>query len=188
MLDRSERDFLLSLARKSIEHYLKSGRMLELEPGDVPSKDLVEDGACFVTLHRGDDLRGCIGTLEAHRPLFKDVIENAVSSATEDPRFYALTLDELGEVRISISVLSKPRPFKVKGEKDLLKRLIPEKHGLIIQKGVARATFLPAVWEQLPRKEEFLAHLCMKAGLGPIEWKDTKSMEFFVYESEEFSE
>jgi uncharacterized protein len=187
-LKKNEREFLLKLARESIDTYFKSGKRMELPPKSVPSKGMTENGACFVTLHIGTQLRGCIGTLEAHRPLVFDVIENALSSAFEDPRFYPLRPDELPKVTISISVLSAPKPFPVKDAADLLKKLVPCKHGLIIQKGYARATFLPVVWEDLKKKEEFLAHLCMKAGLAADEWRDTKGIEFFVYEAEEFSE
>ncbi|MFH0884541.1 MAG: AmmeMemoRadiSam system protein A [Candidatus Micrarchaeota archaeon] len=187
-LDKKERAYLLKLARESIETYFNSGKRMEPAPKSVPSKSMTENGACFVTLHIGPQLRGCIGTLEAHRPLVFDVIENALSSAFEDPRFYPLRPDELPKVKISISVLSAPKPFPVKDAADLLKKLVPKKHGMIIQKGYARATFLPVVWEQLPKKEEFLAHLCMKAGLEADEWRNTKGIEFFVYEAEEFSE
>jgi AmmeMemoRadiSam system protein A len=187
-LDKSEKAFLLKLARESIAHYLREERMLEKKPSELPSKALVMDGACFVTLYSGGELRGCIGTLEAHRPLYLDVLENAVASATEDPRFDPLVLGELETLTISISVLSKPVPFPVKDAADLLKKLVIGKHGLIIKKGLARATFLPVVWEQLPKKEEFLGHLCVKAGLESDAWKDTKRMEFFTYEAEEFSE
>ena len=187
-LDEKERKFLLALARRSIGHYLKMGSRMDIKPQEVPTKRLSEDGACFVTLYEGGELRGCIGTLEAHRPLVMDVIDNALSSAFGDPRFPPLSKDELPKVKISISYLSKPEPFPVKDAKDLLAKLVPDKHGLIIQKGYARATFLPVVWEQLPGKEEFLTHLCEKAGLAPDEWKDTGSMEFFVYEAQEFEE
>jgi AmmeMemoRadiSam system protein A len=187
-LEKKEREYLLKLARDAVKAHLANGRKLDVAPKDVPSKRLVENGACFVTLYLGKQLRGCIGTLEAHRPLVMDVIENALSSAFEDPRFRPLRQDELAKVTFSISVLSEPKPFPVKDAADLLKKLVPEKHGMIIQKGYARATFLPVVWEQLPKKEEFLAHLCMKAGLGKDAWRDTKGMEFFVYEAEEFSE
>ena len=187
-LDEKERKFLLSLARRSIDHYLKSGSRMDIKPQEVPSKRLSEDGACFVTLYEEGELRGCIGTLEANRPLVMDVIDNALSSAFGDPRFPPLSKEELLKVKISISYLSKPEPFPVKDAKDLLAKLVPGKHGLIIQKGYARATFLPVVWEQLPGKEEFLSHLCEKAGLAPDEWKDTESMEFFVYEAQEFGE
>jgi len=188
VLDRKEKAYLLKLARESLSHYFRTGRRMDIEPKDVPSKRLTENGACFVTMHIGESLRGCIGTLEAHRPLVMDVIENALASAFEDPRFRPLSPEELPKVIFSISVLSEPKPFPVRDSADLLKRLVPEKHGLIIQKGFARATFLPVVWEQLRTKEEFLGHLCMKAGLGADAWRDTGGMQFFVYEAEEFSE
>lgn len=188
MLGKKEKEYLLKLARESISTYFKTGKRMELAPQSVPSKWMTENGACFVTLYIGKQLRGCIGTLEAHRPLVFDVIENALSSAFEDPRFYPLRPEELGKATISISVLSAPKPFPVKDSADLLKKLVPKKHGLIIKKGYARATFLPVVWEELGKKEEFLMHLCMKAGLEGDAWRDTKGIEFFAYEAEEFSE
>lgn len=186
--DKKEKKFLLALARRSVREYLETGKKTEIKPAEVPSKKLTENGACFVTIYKSKELRGCIGSLEATRPLVFDVVENALHAAFGDPRFYPLEKEELPEVRFSISVLTKPEPFPVKDAEDLLKKLKPGKHGLIIKKGVARATFLPAVWEQLPEKEEFLAHLCMKAGLGPYDWKDTKGLEFEAYEADEFSE
>ena len=187
-LKKNEKEYLLKLARESIDTYLRTGKRMELSPKSVPAKSMTENGACFVTLRIGPQLRGCIGTLEAHRPLVFDVIENALCSAFEDPRFHPLRPDELQKATISISVLSAPKPFPVKDAADLLKKLVPGKHGLIIQKGYSRATFLPAVWEELKGKEEFLSHLCMKAGLDADAWHDTKGIEFFAYEAEEFSE
>jgi AmmeMemoRadiSam system protein A len=188
-LDRKEKEYLLKLARQAVWLYLKQGKVLELKPADVPHKKLVADGACFVTLRSNDgQLRGCIGTLEAQRPLVFDVIANALSAAFEDPRFRPLTLGELEGVKFSISVLTPPVPLPVKDADDLLRKLVPQRHGLTIRRGYAQATFLPAVWEELPEKEQFLAHLCMKAGLGPGDWKRTKGMEFQTYEAEEFSE
>ncbi len=116
------------------------------------------------------------------------MIENALASAFEDTRFYPLTPEELSQVKISISYLTPPSPFPVKDASDLLAKLVPHKHGLIIQKGMARATFLPAVWEELQKKEDFLSHLCMKAGLSQSEWKNTSGMKFQVYEADEFAE
>lgn len=182
-----DKQYLLALARNAIGHYFSKHDVLSVPPGEVPSKMLVDDGACFVTLHLNRELKGCIGSLEAHRPLFQDCILNALSAAFEDPRFMPLEPRELPRVKISISVLSKPVPFKVSSPEDLLKKLIPKKHGLIISYGVARATFLPVVWEQLPDKVEFLRHLSMKAGLNKDGWK-LPGVEFFVYEAEEFSE
>jgi len=186
-LTEKEKKFLLVIAREAIGRYLEKGVKLDLKPSEVPTKRLTEDGACFVTLHMGGELRGCIGSLEAHRPLVMDVIDNALACAFGDPRFFPLAAGELPKVRISISVLTKPEPFPVKGPEDLLKKLEPKKHGLILEQGTARATFLPAVWDELPEKEEFLAHLSMKAGLAPDGWKSPRA-RFFVYEAEEFSE
>ena len=187
-LNAKEKKYLLELVRKTVTRYIENGEILELKPEDVPHKSLIENGACFVTLHIGKELKGCIGTLEAHRPLVFDVIDNALGAAFNDPRFYPLRREELTKVTFSMSVLSAPKPLPVKDEKDLLKKLVPHKHGLIIQMGVARATFLPVVWEQLPKKDEFLSHLCMKAGLLPDEWKRTKGIQFYTSEAEEFSE
>jgi len=186
-LTENEKKFLLEIARKSIEHYLSTGNPLELGPSEVPSENLIKEGACFVTLRKGDELRGCIGSLEAQKPLFKDVIDNAVASAVGDPRFPPLSPSELQNVRISISVLTEPKEFPVSGPEELLEKLVPGKHGLILQKGLAKATFLPVVWEELPDKEEFLSHLSIKAGLAPDGWKDPQT-RFFMYEAIEFSE
>jgi len=187
MLTDKEKKFLLVLARKSIDYFFENGVRMELDAKEVPTKRLTEDGACFVTLRINGELRGCIGTLEAHRPLAMDVIDNALSSAFADPRFIELAREELAQVKISISVLSSPVPFEVNGPEDLLKKLIPNKHGLILKMGMHRATFLPSVWKELPEKEAFLSHLAMKAGLMPDGWKNPR-VQYEVYESEEFSE
>lgn len=186
-LTPGDKKFLLSIARKAIQHYLSTGEELKLAPGEVPSKNLVEDGACFVTLRKGEKLRGCIGSLAAHRPLFMDVIDNAISSAVRDPRFPPLAFQELKDVKISISVLTKPKEFPVKSPEELIEKLVPHKHGLIMEQDMMRATFLPAVWDEIPEKEEFLKHLSMKMGLAPDGWKNPKT-KFFVYEAIEFSE
>lgn len=184
-----EKKFLLQIARESIEHYLRNNEIMDVEPGKIPSERLIEDGACFVSIHGkiNHELRGCMGMLEATRPLVKDIVNNAIAAAVQDPRFPPLSQEELEGVKISISVLTKPQKFKVKNYRELLEKLVSGKHGLIIQKGWAKATFLPVVWEQLPEKEEFLGHLCMKAGLGKEEWKEP-GMEFLIYEAIEFEE
>lgn len=186
-LKEYEEKYLLGIARKAIEHYLDTRTALEVKPQEVSSKRLVEDGACFVTLHIGEELRGCMGSITARRPLVFDVVENAINAAFRDPRFYPLKKEELEKVRISISVLTKPVPLSVSGPDDLLRKLEPGKHGVILEQGYYRATFLPLVWEHYPDKEEFLKHLSMKAGLLPDGWKDP-ACRFSVYEAKEFSE
>ncbi|MFA6530151.1 MAG: AmmeMemoRadiSam system protein A [Candidatus Micrarchaeia archaeon] len=188
--NKKEREFMLNLARRTIEYFLKNGRKLEVWPQEIPSPKLIEDGACFVTLYIGKKkaLRGCIGTLEAHRPIVMDIVNNAINAAFDDPRFHPVRQEELKDITIEISVLTKPEPLAVKDKDDLLKKLVPKKHGLIIQKGFHRATYLPIVWKEIPKKEDFLNELCQKAGLLPNEWKNTDEMTFLTYEAEEFEE
>jgi AmmeMemoRadiSam system protein A len=190
LLAPDEGKFLLKVARGAIETYLKTGQRPDIRPQDVPTRRLTMDGACFVTLYKGKGkaLRGCIGSLEASRPLVMDVADNAMNSAFGDPRFPPLRPDELKDIAIEISVLTPPRKLEVSSADDLLKSLVQRKHGLIIKKGWARATFLPVVWDELKKKEDFLSELCQKAGLSPDEWKDTEGMEFFVYQAQEFEE
>jgi uncharacterized protein len=129
-------------------------------------------GATFVTLMQGDRLRGCIGSLEAHRPLQKDVCENAIAAAFRDPRFSPLKADELPRTRVEVSLLSAPEPLPVEDEDDLLRKLCPGEDGVIFRVGTRRATFLPQVWEQLPTPREFIAHLKQKAGFPADFWSD----------------
>lgn len=179
--------FLVDLARKAIILYLEKQEVLDIDPGKVPNKEMAEKRACFVTLMKKGELRGCIGSLEPGRPLVFDVIQNAINAAFEDPRFYPVTTDELDDIQIEISVLTVPEKIPIKSREDLLEKLVPGKHGLIIQKGWNRATFLPSVWEQLPEKEKFLSRLCSKAGLAPDEWKHPEKMQFHFYEAEKIS-
>ncbi len=178
---------LPELARKAIRHYLHNSEYLEVDPSDVP-KEYTEDGACFVTLTKNGELRGCIGSLEAHRPLVFDLIDNAVNSAFNDPRFYPVVEEELDQIDIEVSVLTKPIRININSKDELLGKLVQNQTGLIIKKGWNRATFLPSVWEQLPDKKDFLDHLCMKAGLSADAWRDPGGMEFYFYKTKSFHE
>ena len=122
-------------------------------------------GATFVTLTLEGSLRGCIGSLIAHRPLLDDVISNAKAAAFEDPRFYPLSQEEFEKVSIEVSLLSAPEPVLYDNIEDLKTKITPNSDGIILQKGSRKATFLPQVWEQLPNFELFFSHLCQKAGL-----------------------
>ncbi|HQT30762.1 MAG TPA: AmmeMemoRadiSam system protein B [Thiobacillus sp.] len=127
-------------------------------------------GASFVTLTRCGELRGCIGTLEAHRPLGEDVRENAVAAAFRDPRFAPLSLAEFDTIRVEVSLLSAAEPMAVASEQDALASLRPHVDGVVFEYGHYRSTFLPQVWEQLPDPVEFLAQLKRKAGLSINFW------------------
>jgi AmmeMemoRadiSam system protein A len=133
---------------------------------------LERPGAAFVTLTQGGELRGCIGSLEAWRPLRADVQANALAAAFDDPRFPPLRADELDRTRIEVSVLSAPEPLEFADRADLLARLRPGVDGLILHTRGHRGTFLPQVWEQLPTPELFLAHLVRKAHLPAGYWSD----------------
>ena len=118
-------------------------------------------------------MRGCIGTLEAHRPLGVDVRENAVAAAFRDPRFMPLTRAEFDDIRVEVSLLSPTEPLAVANEEDALARLRPNVDGMVFEYGHYRSTFLPQVWEQLPEPAEFLAHLKRKAGLSMDFWSES---------------
>ena len=133
---------------------------------------LHDQGASFVTLTMNQHLRGCIGSLEAHRPLLLDVKANAYAAAFRDPRFSPLTIAELDATEIEISLLSPQQPLAFKNESDALAQLQPDIDGVVLKYGSYRSTFLPQVWEQLPDVTTFMAHLKHKAGLHPEFWHD----------------
>lgn len=151
---------LLAHARAAIDERL-TGRRPPLP--DHPQ--LAQPGATFVTLTIDKQLHGCIGSLEAHRPLDEDVRANAVAAAFADPRFPPLTKTEWPAVAIEVSLLSPPEPIAFGDEAELLAQLCPFEDGLILSAGPYRATFLPQVWAQLPNPRDFLAALKAKAGL-----------------------
>ena len=128
----------------------------------------------FVTLTRSGQLRGCIGNLTSTDPLVSGVRRNAINAAFHDPRFAPLSASELDEIEIEISILTEPQPIEYHDADDLLNTLRPHVDGVIIRKEAASATFLPQVWEQLPRPQDFLTHLCMKAGLASDAWQHSQ--------------
>jgi AmmeMemoRadiSam system protein A len=136
-----------------------------------------------VTLKKEGVLRGCIGSLEAEKPLFLDVAINANLAAFSDPRFLPLSFSELPKISLEISVLTPSRPLVYKNKEELLKKLHPSL-GVILEKDGRRATFLPQVWEELPEKTLFLEELALKAGLHKDDWQRAS---FSVYEVEKFA-
>lgn len=158
-------DVLLKIARAAISEALKLPMTAE-----ESAPWLMEQGACFVTLTQNGDLRGCIGSLQAHRSLLLDVKSNAVAAALYDPRFMPLTRDELHTTDIEISLLSPTQPLEFKNESDALSQLRPGVDGLIFEYAQHRSTFLPQVWTQLPQPHQFMAHLKLKSGLAADFW------------------
>jgi len=178
---QQERKILLQLAMDAIEYGLQHHNHIKVDLKKY-SAHLCEKRACFVTLQIGKQLRGCIGSLEAHQSLVEDVAQNAYASAFGDPRFSRLTMEEFKQINIHISVLSKPEPMHFDSEADLLRQIRPEIDGLILSDGPYKGTFLPSVWESLPDAKQFLTHLKMKAGLAPDYWSDTLQIERYTAE------
>ncbi len=160
-------EILLAIARAAI-----SGALGKPLPADESAPWLQEQGATFVTLTQHGELRGCIGSLEAHRSLLQDVKANALAAAFRDSRFLPLAADELDLTRVEVSLLSPCAPMCFTCEQDALDQLRPNVDGVIFEYGHCRSTFLPQVWEQLPDPAEFMAHLKHKAGLAPDFWAD----------------
>jgi AmmeMemoRadiSam system protein A len=169
MVNASQQLILLEVAVTAIRHALKHGRALQVNPDDYEAA-LRQPAACFVTLKREGELRGCIGSLEAHRSMVEDVAHNADGAAFSDPRFPPLREEELAGLQLDISLLTPAEEIHFSSEKQLLAQLRPGIDGLILEEGYRRGTFLPSVWEQLPQPERFLQHLKLKAGLPPNHW------------------
>jgi AmmeMemoRadiSam system protein A len=182
----NDRQFLLKLARKTIRQQSKNDIITPQEI-DQLSSVLKENRGCFVTLTINHNLRGCIGYILPIAPLYKAVIDNAYNAAFSDPRFPPVSDNEVDKLQFEISVLSVPKKLEYTDKNDLLKKLVPSKDGVIIKKGFYTSTFLPQVWDQLPEKEDFLGHLCLKAGLSPDEWQKG-DLEVEIYYAEAFEE
>lgn len=160
-------EILIGLARSAIAGALQ---LAEDEPVEADGSWLHQPAASFVTLQLKGRLRGCIGTLEAYRPLIEDVRSNAVAAAFHDSRFPPLTAEEFALIRIEVSILSAPEPIHAYSETIACSRLRPGVDGVVLKYGPHKATFLPQVWSQLPEPETFLAQLRVKAGLAADFW------------------
>jgi hypothetical protein len=182
-LTEADEQLLLDLAIRSIDAGLASG-CLRPVPAAGDSAVLRSHRATFVTLRIDGQLRGCCGTLEAQRTLTADVWHNAWAAAFADPRFTALSPSEWVRADVAVSVLSPLAPLPVRTEAELLERLQPGTDGLVLEFGRARATFLPAVWEQVPEPAAFVGCLKRKAGLAVDFW--SPELTFQRYTSHSF--
>ncbi len=173
---------LLHTASDAIAHGLRTGQPMTLDLAPF-TPSLQQPGACFVTLKIHGQLRGCIGSLQAHQPLIMDVAKNAFSAAFCDPRFPPVSIGEQALLQVHLSVLSAALPLKFESEADLLNQIRPGVDGLILCEGSHRGTFLPSVWEQLPDKQQFWERLKQKAGLGPTHWSETLTVSRYTTQS-----
>lgn len=181
-----ERQILLKLARASISNAVTGQPPPQVDASKLPER-LRQPAACFVTLKRSGQLRGCIGTLMAREPLFEAVMRRAESAALADHRFPPVDPEELNDLQVEISVLSPSHSLQGLNREEILSQLQPGRHGVILRVRGQHATFLPQVWEHFPDKEEFLAKLAKKVGLPPDAWL-WQDAELAVYEAEVISE
>ena len=189
-LTEEQGQVLVKLARHTIMQKLgRETSASESDPGALNQKDnrFKSHSGTFVTLKIKGQLRGCIGNLSSTETIWDGVERNAINAAFHDPRFSPLTAAEFDQTEIEVSVLTEPRLLEYRNGDDLINKLRVNIDGVIIRKGHASATFLPQVWEQLPRPEEFLSYLCRKAGLPSNAWKDPE-LEVLTYQVQYFEE
>jgi AmmeMemoRadiSam system protein A len=185
LTERERRD-LLDLARRAIAATVE-GRAAPVVAGNELTAGLRGSRACFVTLWRGDELRGCIGQLLAREPLWEAVVNNASRAAVKDHRFTPVAADELGALRAEISVLTEAVPVEFGTPEELLERLRPGIDGVVLRIGTSVSTFLPQVWQDLRDKQEFMDHLSRKGGHASSAWRQA-GVVVSVYQVEHFKE
>jgi AmmeMemoRadiSam system protein A len=178
VLDERDRKELLRIARATLREHLTTGY---LPPGSPHRKTLLQPSGAFVSVHVAGELRGCMGRVEADKPLYLAVEELTVAASSRDPRFEPIRLEELKESRLSVSVLSLPAHATIDS-------IVLGMHGIVITRGPRRGLLLPSVaLEQKWTAEQFLDETCGKAGLPPGAWRDTDT-RLEVFTADAFSE
>jgi len=185
-LSDHDRKLLLQLAREALSNGVQGIPLPPLDLEELPAQ-LTQPGATFVTLTMESELRGCIGSLEAKRPLAEDVRIHAVAAALEDYRFPPVNWREMDKISIEISRLTSPQLIESQDAEELLSKIHPGIDGVILKKGRRRATFLPQVWRKVPEVEKFLDLLCRKMGSLSDCWQE-KDVQVFTYQVEKFQE
>ncbi len=180
----ANRQSMLQIARDAIMQTLIGNKDIKINLKLFPGQ-LLEKKGTFVTISSEGKLRGCIGSLSPQRPLILDIIHNAQSAAFHDPRFKALTLSEFQNIEIHISILTEARNMQISSKEELLAQLRPGIDGIILKEKGKSATYLPSVWEKIPKARDFVYELRRKAGLDPEGWDE--STQIFCYETIEFS-
>lgn len=176
------RSQLIELCLASIRHGFDRGQVIRVDPAGFDSALNVRR-ASFVTLLKNGDLRGCIGSLIAIRPLVIDLARNAHAAAFSDPRFNKVGAEEIDALHIHISILSEAETMSFRSESDLVKQLRPGLDGLILEHGDHRGTFLPSVWESISNRQDFLNQLKRKAGLSESYWSEKIKVSRYFTES-----
>ncbi|HLG42515.1 MAG TPA: AmmeMemoRadiSam system protein A [Planctomycetota bacterium] len=179
-LGRAEKVALLGLARRTLDEFVSKGRVADYDSSSAPDA-LRDPGQAFVTLHEGKELRGCVGSVDSSRALWKAVQDMTVESASRDTRFDAIRPQQLGEISIEISVLGLHLPVRNPSQ------VQPGRHGLLVRRGGNQGLLLPQVaprygWDAV----EFMNQTCKKAGLPPAAWREAQT-QVFSFEAEIFS-
>jgi AmmeMemoRadiSam system protein B/AmmeMemoRadiSam system protein A len=183
-LGKADQDRLVAVASASLDFAAtRRGAAPHIVADPILAPSLTAHRAAFATLERGGALRGCVGSLLAHRPLAGDVGANAVRAGFGDPRFAPLTRDELPDLTIKISVLSPTAPIACRSEQDLIDQLRPDRDGLLLRDGRAVGLFLPSVWREVPSPVDFVRFLKQKMGVAPDHWSPTLTASRFSVES-----
>ncbi|MDO9547185.1 MAG: AmmeMemoRadiSam system protein A [Pelolinea sp.] len=185
-LNETDKEISLKIAREAISGMVINKRLDQIELENY-SVVLRAPGASFVTLTKNEQLRGCIGAIEAYQPFILDVQEHAVAAALEDYRFPPVRKEEIQQIEIEISHLTPMQKLDYSTPEDLTSKLRVNVDGVLIKANSRRATFLPQVWEKVPNPEQFLSQLCVKMGSVPTLWK-TQKIQVFTYQVESFKE
>nr|WP_321465489.1 AmmeMemoRadiSam system protein A [uncultured Desulfobulbus sp.] len=188
MLSTQQGRLLVRLARQTIEQHLGQAPDQPVTEEELDQPAFQEQRGVFVTLHKRGDLRGCIGSLAAAESIVDGIRRNAINAAFHDFRFNPVGLEELPQLHVEVSVLTSPSPLSFERPEDLLQLLKPGRDGVILEgPGQTRATFLPQVWQQLPGVDQFLGHLCRKAGLAETTWR-SGNVRISTYQVQSFEE
>jgi len=182
----AEQEYLLDLARKVLLEFVRSGGQPPVGESSL-NPALREPRGCFVTLTRHDELRGCIGNIQARDPLYRAVIHNACGAAFRDSRFSPVSGTEIPDLEIEISVLTEPTPLVVASPQELLQKLRPEVDGVVLKAEGRTATFLPQVWEKFSDAASFMDELARKALLPASAWREPGAV-VLTYQVESFAD
>lgn len=187
-LTNDDKKLLLKLARDKITSIFDDEGIVDTDKDSLAPIVKKRQG-CFVTLTLKEELRGCIGTILPHAPLYEGVLSNAEAAAFNDPRFAPLTKNEFEnpEFNIEISVLTVPFRVHYKTIDELKDIVHKNKDGIILRRDTYESTFLPQVWKQVPDFEEFFSSLSLKAGMDKDDWKED-NVEIYNYQVTAFSE
>lgn len=177
-LNKGELTQLLDVARDAIRGHF-SDTIPQPPRLDLYSKKLLQPGACFVTLTVDGELQGCLGTTVAHSPLVMEVHNKARASAYQDRRFMPLVEEQLDSLVVEVSVLTQPKDLSVDSEQALIDYLKNKKVGVILSDQHLQALFLPQVWEKLPKPEDFIRQLKLKAGWNSVYWSPSMKVQVF---------